>query len=62
MPVKDFMSYAHTKRRKLIATLKRRYPRDWEARFEKQRVMVRRQLEGPGVGMLESVAASKVQV
>lgn len=47
------MSYAHTKRRKLIATLKRHHPRDWRGKFTRHCADVRKRLDGPLVGTLE---------
>jgi len=52
------MSTAHTKRRKLIATLKRRHPRNWLAKFHDHCAATRRKLDGPLVGTLADVLPS----
>lgn len=50
------MSYAHTKRRKLIAKLKRQEQRKWRAAFTEHCAAVRKKLDGPRLGSLESLA------
>lgn len=47
------MSYAHTKRRKLIATLKRKHPRNWLAKFHDASAAARRRIEGRLIGSLQ---------
>lgn len=46
------MSYAHTKRHKRIATLKRKHPRNWLAKFHDECAAARCRLDGPLVGSL----------
>ena len=44
------MSYAHTKRRKLIAKLKRKNPFGWRKLFALERNLAIKKLEGPFLG------------
>lgn len=53
------MSYSHTKRRKLIATLKRKQPRNWRVKFADAQAEARRKLEGPLIGSLADVISSR---
>lgn len=49
------MSYAHTKRRKLIAQLKRHEGRNWFDAFNYRCREARKRLDGPLVGSLEQI-------
>lgn len=53
------MSYSHTKKRKLIAKLKRKHPGSWRARFEIQRDEAVKRLQGQFMGRLSDVVQSK---
>lgn len=49
------MSYAHTKRRKLIASLKRKHGLKWRNHFTAHCDIKRREIDGPLLGSLEDL-------
>lgn len=54
------MSYAHTKRRKNIARLKKQSPLKWREELQKIADAVRRKNDGPLIGSLADIMASKI--
>lgn len=49
------MSYSHTKRRKLIAKLKKKHCSDWQKHFNHFREETIRKMDGPPIGTLEDL-------
>ena len=49
------MSYAHTKRRKTIAALKRKHGNHWRGHFNTMRFLIKRKQQGPCLGTLEDI-------
>lgn len=49
------MSYSHTKRRKTIAKLKRKYPTNWQNEFDLIRQKCIQKLDGKFIGSLEDI-------